>query len=260
VKIYTFYEELKNSHDVALQKELISLWKDSWVENGWDPIVLNNDLAESHYYYDELYNQAKSIHVRITGNKISEYGLYCFTRWLAYSMLESEEEVFVCDYDLINNGLQYSDLKNMPKGINLMSDYCPCFCSATSKDFLRLSKFFIEISSMRLNKLMYNVYDSGGLKTSIYHDQDVLVNNLNNQYCPYGTSMSNDLNINFSNKFVGQMNHKKTFDNFVFKKRIPKTLHFSRSSMKRFKKEYESEDLTLDELRISVIREKFANY
>jgi len=258
MNIYTFHEDLDSSHELETQNELMSLWKNSWVNNGWNPIVLNNDLAKTHHYYKEFSKSMKLIHAKITGNKIKKYGLYCYTRWLAFSALESDEPIFVCDYDLINNGLKPRDIIQ-EGGIHFMSDYCPCFVSGSSHSFFKLTKVFKNISEMRVDSLKNNIFTSSGLKSNIYHDQDVLVNNFSNQHCDFGSSLSRDMNLKFSNKFVGQMNHKKTFDNFLFKKKLPKALHFSRSSMERFKRHSPS-DLSLDELRISIIREKFANY
>ena len=95
------------------------------------------------------------------------------------------------------------------------------------------------------------------MRSSIYHDQDVLVNNLSNLYCNFGATMAKDLKFNLSTKYVGQMSSKSTFDDFVFKKKLPKTLHFSRNSMIRFKKQIGESQIDDDTLRCNIIEEKF---
>ena len=96
--------------------------------------------------------------------------------------------------------------------------------------------FMANITEIRFDFLKNNIKNVSGMRSSIYHDQDVLVNNLSNLYCNFGATMAKDLKFNLSTKYVGQMSSKSTFDDFVFKKKLPKTLHFSRNSMIRFKK------------------------
>lgn len=256
MKIYTFFEESIKTHNPDSQERLISLWKDNWIDKGWEPVILNNDFAKAHYYYNEFVEKMSKYHVLITGNKINEYGVYCYTRWLAYAMLDSNDQIYTCDYDLINNGLKPNQIKNSG-GLHLMSEYCPCFVSGNSRDFLRLARFMANITEIRYDFLRNNIKNISGMRSNIYHDQDVLVNNISNLYCSFGTSMANDLNFNFSTKNVGQMSSKSIFDDFVFKKKLPKTLHFSRNSMIRFKKQIGDSQIDDDVLRCNIIEEKF---
>ena len=43
MKVYTFYENIDFINKNSNQEELINLWKESWINNGWDPIVLTID-------------------------------------------------------------------------------------------------------------------------------------------------------------------------------------------------------------------------
>ena len=121
----------------------------------------------------------------------------------------------------------------------------------------------IKISELRYNSLKNNIKTLSGIKSLIYHDQDVLVNNLSNKNVNYGIELARDLNFNLSSKYVGQMANKQIFDNFIFKKKLPKTLHFSRNSMVRFKKEMSNtqkfKEMDEDILRYNIIKEKFYN-
>lgn len=260
MKIYTFHEPVKDSHNEEIQLKLLQLWKDNWVANGWEPVVVNNDLAQAHPMYEELVKKMTDLHVIFTGEKIKQYGIYCYTRWLAYAMLEDNVEIFTCDYDLVNNGLQPEAIQNK-KGLNLMSEFCPCFVSGMNKDFQRLVSFMIKISELRFDSLRGKVKTLSGVKSPIYHDQDVLVNSLSTRNNSYGPEMAKDMKFNLSSKYVGQMANKQIFDDFMFKKQLPKTLHFSRNSMLRFKKEMGStqkfKNLSEDALRVNIIKEKF---
>jgi len=262
MKIYTFFEPVEDSHDKQTQEGLLKSWKDNWIAHGWEPVVINNDHAKSHHMYDEMVEKMRNFHVLFTGNKIKLYGIYCYTRWLAYSALESEEQIFTCDYDLVNNGLKPGAIK-LKEGINLYSDFCPCFVSGKSKDFERFSRFMISISELRFNRLKGNIRNLSGTRSDIYHDQDVLVNNLSNKNSRYGIELCSDLNFNLSTKYVGQMAAKQTFDSYMFKKPIPQTLHFSRSSMLRFRKDAglneKYKDIDNDTLRLKIVQEKFGS-
>jgi hypothetical protein len=256
MKIYTFFEPSESTHSKENQLRLLSLWRDNWVDKGWEPVVLNNDYAEAHPFYEEFVKRMKSLHVLFTGQKLKDYGIYCYTRWLAYAMLESSETIYTCDYDLINNNLKPTMVKSNP-GIHLMSEYCPCFVSGTSSEFLAFAKFFLYISELRYPFLRGNIKTISGMASPIYHDQDVLVNNLSNMYSPSGPMLAVDLNFRLSTNLVGQMASKRIYEDFVFKKKLPKTLHFSRNSMVRFKKDLSAGNMDDDVLRCNIIEEKF---
>lgn len=153
MKIYTYYEEIRFPE----QKEMLSIWKNNWEAKGFQPIVLKRRHAESHFLFNKYSNTLNKRHKNLLGRYVSEYGLSCYFRWLAYANLNIKETFLVSDYDVINVRLKKQDVS----GFQLMSNLCPCLVSGNSNDFLMLSRFFLEYS----HKIK---------KISNFHDQDIL--------------------------------------------------------------------------------------
>lgn len=153
MKIYTYYEEICFPE----QQEMLSIWKNNWETKGFQPIVLERKDAKSHFLFNEYVNTLNKRHKNLLGRDISEYGLSCYFRWLAYANLNIKETFLVSDYDVINVRLKKQDVS----GFHLMSNLCPCLASGNSKDFLMLSRFFLEYSR-KIKKI------------SNFHDQDIL--------------------------------------------------------------------------------------
>ena len=122
MKIYTYYENI----NFKQQDELVELWKESWTNNGFDPIVLSLEDAKKSEYYDEFVYQLKALSHEVTGHPLTNYGLSCYLRWLAYSTQEETESFLVSDYDIINK--QFTPVKlNEPKDrLCFMDGKCPC--------------------------------------------------------------------------------------------------------------------------------------
>ena len=181
INIYTYYEplELLNS---GPQEEIISLWKDSWTRQGYNPVVLGRDDAEKHSFFTHFTQGVSHLHECVTGKIITPYGLSCYTRWLAYASQKDYsgkfgKHFYVSDYDLIN--------KKFPitypiQQLHLMAGHCPCLASGTCEQFLYLCELFIKLTQDNLDNLK-NIEMEG------YHDQEFFMYNFKDYWddCRY---------------------------------------------------------------------------
>ena len=114
MKIFTYYQNI----NFDSQTPILKLWKKSWEKQGFDATVLTvKDARQSPYYYGFL-KKIRLIHKNITGYDISQYGISCYVRWLAYSALKRTEPFLVSDYDVINKGFTAEDIKESEEKIN----------------------------------------------------------------------------------------------------------------------------------------------
>ena len=141
-KIYTYFEELGEED----QTEILNLWKQSWEQNGFEAIILNQRDAERSPYYNEFKQSVERIHIDISGSRLSQYGLSCYLRWLAYSTQDESESFFVSDYDVVNRYLSINDIKEPTDKITFLDRYCPCFALGTKEQFLSFCKDIVLYS------------------------------------------------------------------------------------------------------------------
>jgi hypothetical protein len=156
MKIYTYYQNINHSS----QNELIDLWKISWSNHGYEPIVLNLEDAKKHSYFETLNTEMRRIFKKITNKEICDYGMSCWFRWLAYATQENEK-FYVSDYDAINANFPITEPSNQ---LHLMDNACPFLASGTPKQFENLCKAFVEVSNQRIDILKQ--------QADHYHDQE----------------------------------------------------------------------------------------
>lgn len=165
MKIYTYYQDL----DFSAQQELIDLWKISWSRQGYEPIVLHLEDAKKHSYFEDFNLEMRRIFKEIIGKEITDYGMSCWFRWLAYaSVNKSNEKFYVSDYDAIN--INFPIVEPNDK-LNLLCGNCPFIASGTSKQFENLCKAFVEISKNRLQELKHINHHAW------FHDQNFFMYN-----------------------------------------------------------------------------------
>lgn len=163
MKIYTYHQDLAgHSH----QNELIDLWKISWSRQGYNPIVLNLEDAKKHPYFKTFDAEMRRIYKEIIGKDITEYGMLCWFRWLAYATQE-EDFFYVSDYDAINVNFPVTEPSDK---LNLLDGVCPFFASGTPTQFEILCKAFVEVSNERIEILKQ--------QATHYLDQDFVGYNL----------------------------------------------------------------------------------
>jgi hypothetical protein len=161
MKIYTYYQNISHSS----QNELIDLWKISWSNHGYEPIVLNLEDAKKHSYFETLNTEMRKIFKEITNKEIGDYGMSCWFRWMAYAT-QADEKFYVSDYDAINVNFPITEPKNK---LHLMDNDCPFLASGTPIQFENLCKAFVEVSNERIDILKQ--------QANHYHDQEFFMYN-----------------------------------------------------------------------------------
>jgi hypothetical protein len=163
MKIYTYYEDI----NVPRQTEILELWKYSWEKYGFDAIVLSEIDAQKNVLYNKFIEKMREIHLNIINQPISNYGMSCYKRWLAYAT-QNEEKFYFSDYDIINNGF----LPEQPiDKLHLMDECCPCFGSGRPSQIQVLCETMLDMSLENIDKLINKKI------TPCYHDQEFFVYN-----------------------------------------------------------------------------------
>jgi hypothetical protein len=230
-KIFSYYTPHKR---LEKQEKIIELWKLSWRISGFEPVILGEKDAKSHpYYYTFLEKLKKYYKIVMGGKQLSEHGLSCYMRWLAYST-QKEENFFVSDYDVMSTGFSPLEKYN---NIHLLDDCLPCFAYGNSNLFQNLCKGFIEQTEERLNFMLENKYYESFPN---YNDVNFFVFNCNKQWNKkyksfmqkYKIEKSRNLNmeckiitpeqkvIHFSKRYVKEyknynINHKPSEDEII---------------------------------------------
>ena len=126
-KVFCYFTEINDClPDFSRQsKELISLWRESWSDHGWNPVVLDkSDAAKHPLYTNQLWNPDSNLVRNSLPAGVPSYIKACYERWFAYATAaQAEDFIHWADYDVINYGYTAFDL---------ISDPCRfdnCFCS-----------------------------------------------------------------------------------------------------------------------------------
>ena len=233
MRIYTYYEDI----NWQLQEGILKFWKSSWENQGFEAVILNQENAKKSPYYDGFIEQIKIIYERITGKKITPYGLSCYVRWLAYSALEETESFLVSDYDVINKGFKTNHVMESKEKISFLNRYCPCVAYGTQTQFLDFWKDIITLSIENLEKLQKEYLEK---KLIFYHDQEFLAlnqKNINYNICP----------VNSYVKLYGHNN---------LENKDCKLFHMAHRAVRETQLKFpEFENIDRDSLRIKLIKE-----
>jgi hypothetical protein len=113
MNITCFYQPLiLNSKITEFSKdslELIKLWKKSWSDNGWNPIVVSLEDAKRHPRYNEIDLKDYSSNLYKHSINGPDYLELCYSRWFAYACNDG----FWSDYDVINYGFTPEDAQHL---------------------------------------------------------------------------------------------------------------------------------------------------
>jgi hypothetical protein len=241
MKIYTYYEDIKFKQ----QEKMLELWKTSWKNAGFEPKILSKEDAKKSSFYEEFVEKMKDIHLRVMKKEISDYGLSCYVRWLAYSTQPSEY-FYVADYDCINNGLEPLSITDK---LHLMDDACPCFVSGKPDQFNNLCHLFIDISLERIEEIVSTN------NCVCYHDQNFFITNMTSHN-------KNKQALLEANNIILTRDRKNDVGPFELnKKNTVKVLHISHQNANNIKTTIKDfEEKSVDEIRIflmdKIINEK----
>jgi hypothetical protein len=189
MKVYTYYEDLNWEE----QNGLLNLWTTSWKQNGFEPIILSQENAKLHPFYETYINELKKLSVSICNKELHQYGLACWLRWLAYAT-QPEEKFYVSDYDVINHS--FSPIEPNDE-LHFLNGCCPCAASGTAKQFETLCYNFIEFSKNNLENIR-GIFIKNNFVW--FHDQDLILAQHFLKYQPY--KMTNDRKTLFG--FTGE--------------------------------------------------------
>lgn len=243
MRIYTYYEDIKHPN----QDKLVNLWKLSWQQAGFDPIVLSIDDAKSSNFYEEFIEKIKYIHFKVMNKEISDYGLSCYTRWLAYAT-QDREYFYVSDYDCINNGLEPTITTDK---LHLMDADCPCFSSGKPDQFENLCYLFVKLSLERIEDI---ILENTKRRNVCYHDQEFCTLNLMHQNNPKATEI---LELNDIIITRDRVNGVGPFE--IGKQNTLKVLHISHYNAHNIKTALKDFDkMSVDDVRL-VLMEKIIN-
>lgn len=254
MKIYTYHDDLKNDFHKR-QHELIKLWKLSWSNQGFEPIVLRESDAKKHPFYNDFLYEIKKISEVITRKKTSKFGLSCWLRWLAYASQENEK-FYVSDYDYININFKPCEPEDQT---HLMVWHCPCFASGSAVQFEKLCHDFISVSNERMHELRK--------KANHYHDQDFFQYNFSTNHNKKGVELKKKLGIKVS---TSPHKHCSTYDPISKKisdaysswlnekedSELYQTAHFSHSHTVEIAKKYPTlfKDWNFEDVRVNIIK------
>lgn len=82
---------------------LIEVWKKSWQNNGWNPVVLGEDYARQNPLCDQIDIDNPAANFYKTDNRNWKYHRSCYLRLLAYCRyVRNNGATMYADYDVIN--------------------------------------------------------------------------------------------------------------------------------------------------------------
>jgi hypothetical protein len=153
MNIYTYYDIVPQMLEDS-QLELIEIWKESWIKNGWNPIVLNSSYLRCTENEIEYLNNLPSVNPKA-------YEMACFLRW---NSMISVGGGWMCDYDVINCGFTPEDSKNY-ESLSILQGHVPCLVYGEKEDYEKVFKIF---STESLNFTINHTDD-------IKHTSDMIV-------------------------------------------------------------------------------------
>lgn len=167
MKIYTYYEDV----GFRSQLELIELWKQSWSNNGFEPIVLSREDAKRSELYQEYYDFVQRIHKNISGKILPEnsYWLAAQLEIVAFTTISKKQAAYISDYDVINKNFQY---KHSWGKLHWRDSCCSCFASGNGEGWIKYVNFLLQEEKIITD---WCLQEKEKTKRTEYGDQDFLV-------------------------------------------------------------------------------------
>ena len=124
-KVYTYIENISQAS--GFETEVLALWKKTWSDNGWSPVILGRADADKHPRFKEFHDIVSEIK---TPYNAHEYNLLCWLRWLAFAQVGGG---FISDYDVMNIKLKPEDMLPV-ETVRICHTYgVPCFVQSSGK-------------------------------------------------------------------------------------------------------------------------------
>jgi len=102
--VISYYQPILGEEFSKQSEELIPLWKHTWKQQGWNPIVLDERNAIENSIYNKLdFNDPNSNFYKENPVGSFEYNRSCYLRLLAYcEYVKQNGPTVYCDYDVMN--------------------------------------------------------------------------------------------------------------------------------------------------------------
>ena len=113
--------------------DLVDAWKETWSDAGWNPVVLNREVAQRHPDYDKFHDRFTTY----PSPNPPEYEFSCYLRWAALSVVGGG---YMVDYDVVNvNVPPPPDCAFMPNDgkLTILDQGVPSFVSGSGEEFDR---------------------------------------------------------------------------------------------------------------------------
>ena len=138
MNIYTYYENV----NFKKQKELLSLWSQSWENNGFSTKVLSRQDAERSSLYNDYYNFVQSVHTQVSGKELPENGYWLAAQLEIVAFTTIDSASYISDYDIINRS--FNDTHEVSSMLHWRDNCCSCFASGDSKSWVDYVIFLME--------------------------------------------------------------------------------------------------------------------
>jgi hypothetical protein len=129
-RVYTFCAPILGK-DPGHEAALVDLWRESWIANGWDAVVLD----ESSVRVDDEVTRMLLTYRELPSINRKKLDYYCYVRWLAVAQAGGG---FMCDYDVVN----YSFAPRPAGRMAIYERSVPCLVSGTAAEYARIARFF----------------------------------------------------------------------------------------------------------------------
>lgn len=168
MNIYTYFVPVSQI-DYEGECRILNIWKRTWSEFGWNPVVLTENDAKGSPRYDWYFAQMKK---KPFMNSF-EYEMACFQRWLAMAQIGGGVH---SDYDCMNNGLQPEDIKSFVEDGNMTvyePAHIPSLVSGSYREYHRMVDLFAGFDTSHFKPEMHKD-TRGGTSVS---DMLIIANN-----------------------------------------------------------------------------------
>ena len=237
MKIYTFYDRVKK---FPCQLDLIDMWKKSWSDNGFEPIVLTTADVQHHEYYDTYVASMNELHYEITGKYLQTYGLSCYLRWLAYSMV-SDEYILTSDYDIINYTLKPHHVDIDVDHVYMMNAATPCMVASKPTLFKSLCHMFVDVMSENIDRWRGTFDDDVWL-----HDQEFFARIFFNESEEFRDMIISKYNIKVN---MDWGKYCYNYEGPNTKKKYP-TVHYSHSALHTYAPELRGKKKNIESVQV----------
>ena len=166
MKIYTYYEDV-GFHS---QLELIELWKQSWSNNGFEPIVLTREDAKRSELYQEYYDFVQRVHEKSVGIELNDNSYWMAAQLEIVAWHTTQQPSFVSDYDIINKSWKF--FGELPSKVHWRDYCCPCFASGDGSGWKKYIKFLLNREDKIIEWCISENKRTGRVE---FGDQDFLV-------------------------------------------------------------------------------------